>query len=109
MQSRVSEVLEELHGAWRFRWQGIWVAWIVGTLGWVILFFWPDMYEANARVFVDTRTALKPVLQGLAVEQDVNGQLNYVSQSLLATPELEKIAGDTGLLSPLVTDPRARA
>jgi polysaccharide chain length determinant protein (PEP-CTERM system associated) len=35
--------------------------------------------------------------------------LNYVSQSLLATPELEKIAGDTGLLSPLVTDPRARA
>jgi polysaccharide chain length determinant protein (PEP-CTERM system associated) len=109
MQSRVHEFLEALSGAWRFRWQGIWVAWIVGTLGWVVVFFWPDMYIAAARVFVDTRTALKPVLQGLAVEQDVNGQLNYVSQSLLATPELEKIAGDTGLLSPLVTDPRARA
>ena len=66
------------------------------------------MYEADARVYVDTRTSLKPVLQGLAVEQDVNGQLNYVSQSLLATPALEKIASDTGLLSPLVTDPRAR-
>ena len=108
MRPRVYEFLEELHGAWRFRWQGLWAAWIVCTLGWIGLFFWPDMYEASARVFVDPRTALKPVLQGLAVEQDVNGQLNYVTQSLLASPELERIAIDTGLLTPLVTDPLGR-
>jgi polysaccharide chain length determinant protein (PEP-CTERM system associated) len=108
MQARLHQLLEDVHGSWRFRWLGLWTAWGIGVIGWLVLFALPDMWEASARVFVDTKTALKPVLQGLAVEQDLNSQLNYVSQSLLATPVLERIAKDTGLLTPDITDPRER-
>ena len=73
------------------------------------MFALPDRYEADARVFVDTRTALKPALQGLTTDQNVDAQINYVRQSLLEGPQLEKIAKDTGVLDPAVTDERARA
>ena len=46
----------------------------------------------DAQVFVDTRTALKPALQGLTIDQNVDAQINYVRQSLLEGPQLEKIA-----------------
>jgi len=72
-----------------------------------VVFALPDAFEANARVFVDTRTALKPALQGLAVEQDVNAQLNYVRQSLLKGPQLEAIARQSGVIPASITDPRA--
>jgi polysaccharide chain length determinant protein (PEP-CTERM system associated) len=108
MQAQLHKLIEDLHGVWRFRWLALWVAWGICAIGWITLFFLPDMYEADARVFVDTKTALKPVLQGLAVEQDVNSQLNYVSQTLLARPELERIANETGLLTPAISDPGKR-
>jgi polysaccharide chain length determinant protein (PEP-CTERM system associated) len=108
MRARAQELFEELKGTWRFRWQGLWAAWVIAVLGWTGLILWPDMYEADTRIFVDTRTALEPVLQGLAVQQDVNGQLNYVGQSLLATPRLEAIATDTGLLTPQIKDEKVR-
>jgi polysaccharide chain length determinant protein (PEP-CTERM system associated) len=66
------------------------------------------MYEARATVFVDTRTALRPVLQGLAVEQDVDAELNFVRQSLLGAPQLDTIAHDVRLLGPELTDVRER-
>jgi polysaccharide chain length determinant protein (PEP-CTERM system associated) len=39
----------------------------------------------------------------------VDAQINYVRQSLLEGPQLEKIATDTGVLPAAVTDPRVRA
>ncbi len=106
MTTLVDQVLDEVQGAWRFRWLAIAVAVIVAVVGWIVIFTLPDLYEADAKVFVDTGTALKPVLQGLSLEQDVNAQLNYVRQSLLAGPEVEKIAKESGFLPATVTDPR---
>jgi polysaccharide chain length determinant protein (PEP-CTERM system associated) len=108
MHALVEEVLEEVRGAWRFRWWALAAAWLLGILGWTVVMLLPDMYEGRATVFVDTRTALRPVLQGLAVEQDVDAELNYVRQSLLGAPQLEKIARDVGLLNPTVKDVRDR-
>ena len=85
------------------------VAFAVAIIGWAVVFALPDRYEADARVFVDTRTALKPALQGLTIDQSVDAQINYVRQSLLEGPQLEKIAVETGVLPPSVTDERARA
>jgi polysaccharide chain length determinant protein (PEP-CTERM system associated) len=77
--------------------------------GWVVVFALPDRYEAKAAIFVDTRTALKPVLQGLTMEQDVTTQLNYVRQSLFAGNQLERIARESGVLGERVQDPRRKA
>jgi polysaccharide chain length determinant protein (PEP-CTERM system associated) len=108
MNVLVEEVLEEVRGAWRFRWWALGAAWLLGVLGWAVVMLLPDMYEGRATVFVDTRTALRPVLQGLAVEQDVDAELNFVRQSLLGAPQLEKIAREVGLLNPALTDVRER-
>jgi polysaccharide chain length determinant protein (PEP-CTERM system associated) len=108
MKQEVDRVLDEVKSAWRFRWLGLSAAFIVAGVGWGLVFALPDRYEADARVFVDTRTALKPALQGLTTDQNVDAQINYVRQSLLEGPQLEAIAKETGVLAPTVTDERAR-
>ena len=57
----LDNALEQARGVWRFRWAVIVVAWVVCLLGWVAVLFMPDVYEASARVFVDTRTTLSEV------------------------------------------------
>ena len=109
MKQELEQVLDEVRSAWRFRWLGLTAAFIVALVGWSIVFALPDRYQADARVFVDTRTALKPALQGLTTDQNVDAQINYVRQSLLEGPQLEKIAKDTGVLDAAVTDERTRA
>jgi polysaccharide chain length determinant protein (PEP-CTERM system associated) len=108
MNLLVEQIVDEVRGAWRFRWWALLMAWLLGVIGWTVVMLLPDMYEARATVFVDTRTALRPVLQGLAVEQDVDAELNFVRQSLLGAPQLDKIAREVGLLNPQLTDVRKR-
>jgi polysaccharide chain length determinant protein (PEP-CTERM system associated) len=109
MTPALDHIFDEVRGAWRFRWFAVTAAFIIALLGWAVVFALPDRYEADARVFVDTRTALKPALQGLTLEQNVDAQINYVRQSLLEGPLLERIAEQAGVLAPAVTDERARA
>jgi polysaccharide chain length determinant protein (PEP-CTERM system associated) len=106
MQELLERIYDEVHSAWRFRWIGMAVAVLIAIGGWLFVFSLPDRYEARASVFVDTRTALRPMLQGLTVEQDVNVQLNYVRQSLFAGERLEQIARESGVLSAEETDRR---
>src|ERR1700731_3276022 len=108
MKHQLDRILEEVRGAWRFRWLGMIAACAVALAGWGLVFALPDGYAADARIFVDTRTALKPALQGLTTDQSVDAQINYVRQSLLEGPQLEKIAKDTGVLDASVTDERER-
>ncbi len=82
MTPALDHVFDEVRGAWRFRWVALITAFIVALIGWAVVFALPDRYEADARVFVDTRTALKPALQGLTIDQNVDAQINYVRQSL---------------------------
>lgn len=109
MTPEIEHVLEEVRGAWRFRWFALALAFAIALAGWAVVFSLPDRYAADARVFVDTRTALKPALQGLTVDQNVDAQINFVRQSLLEGPQLETIAKATGVLLPSITDERARA
>ncbi|HXI48443.1 MAG TPA: XrtA system polysaccharide chain length determinant [Steroidobacteraceae bacterium] len=108
MTPALDHVFDEIRGAWRFRWAALVAALTFAVAGWAIVFALPDRYAADARVFVDTRTALKPALQGLTTDQNVDAQINYVRQSLLEGPQLEKIARDTGVLPDTTTDLRAR-
>jgi polysaccharide chain length determinant protein (PEP-CTERM system associated) len=98
MQELLNSVVDHVRGAWRFRRIALITAWLFAIAGWVVLFVMPDMYLASSRVFVDTKTALKPVLQGLTLEGDVNAQLNLVRQSLLSQPQLEPVAEKFGLI-----------
>jgi polysaccharide chain length determinant protein (PEP-CTERM system associated) len=98
MTMQIDTLRDELRGAWRFRWTALLAAVAVAIIGWLMIFALPDRYQAQAEVLVDTRTALKPVLQGLATNQDVNVQLNYVRQALLAGPQLSELAERAGVM-----------
>lgn len=106
MNLMVEQVLDEVRSSWRFRWFGVAAAAALAGAGWLIVFALIDRYEAVASVFVDTRTPLKPALQGLTVEQDVDSEINFVRQSLLAGPQLQKVAREVGILPPNAVDPR---
>ena len=97
MSQVVDQVIDELRGAWRFRWLAMAAAWLVCIGGWVFVFAMPDMYEASAKVYVDTRTVLKPLLEKLTVQADVDSQLRLVRQAMLGRPQLERVARETDL------------
>jgi len=92
------KLLDEIRGAWRYRWLAFGIATALAVLGWLLVFTLPDRYEARASVLVDTRTALKPALEGLATQQDVGVQLSYVRESLLTDARLLGVARLVGLV-----------
>jgi polysaccharide chain length determinant protein (PEP-CTERM system associated) len=94
----VDQLMDELRGTWRYRWVALAVAWGISVVGWLFVFSIPDMYEAKARVYVDTRTPLRPLLEGVAAEQDVESQIVMVRQALLGGPNLERVAREADLL-----------
>ena len=78
-------------GMWRFRWQSLAVAWLVGLVAAVIVYRIPDRYEATARIYVDTQSILKPLMNGLAVQPNVDQQVIMLSRTLISRPNVEKL------------------
>src|SRR5262245_35807148 len=92
-----AQVVEHLSGMWRFRWRALAVAWFVALAGWAWVYALPNIYSASARVHVDTESALRPLLRGLAVETNIQDQLAFMTRALLSRPQLEKVARETDL------------
>lgn len=97
MNDIIEQLLGYLRGIWRNRWYAMSCAWLVCAVGWVVILKLPDQYEVSARVFVDTQTILRPLLQGLTVEVNPDTQVGLIMKTLLSRPNLEKIAFMAGL------------
>lgn len=80
-----------LRGMWQRRWIGLAAAWIVGIGGVVAAMRLPDVYEASARIYVDTQSVLKPLMQGLAVQPNIDQQVSILSRTLISRPNVEKL------------------
>jgi polysaccharide chain length determinant protein (PEP-CTERM system associated) len=91
------QFVEQLSGMWRFRWCALAVAWCLALVGWAWVYALPNIYSASARVHVDTESALRPLLRGLAIETNIQDQLNFMTRALLSRPQLEKVARETDL------------
>lgn len=107
MLEQLKQILDGARGAWRFRWKAFALACAVCVLGWTAVFLVPLKYEAKAQVFVNTNSALRPLLEGIAVETDINAQLELMRQVMLSQQNLEKVVRETGL-SVRVKDDRDR-
>jgi len=97
MQELIAQVLIQARNAWRFRWYAVACAWALALAGWIYALSQPDVYEARARVFVDTDSVLRPLLSGLAVDTNVQNRVAMMSQVIMSRPNLEKVARETDL------------
>lgn len=97
MQDVLERLLDELRNAWRFRWQGLAVVWGVALAGWLFVYSLPNEYQASARVHVDTASILRTLLHGLAVQSNLNQEVQLLTKTLLSRPNLEQIARSSNL------------
>jgi polysaccharide chain length determinant protein (PEP-CTERM system associated) len=86
-----------LRAAWRRRWMGVIVAWLICGIGWVAVYTIPNQYESGARLFVDADAVLTPLLRGLAADSAPTTQLEILQRTLLSRPNLEKLVSKTDL------------
>jgi len=91
MQQLIDQLLDYLRGMWQRRWIGLAFAWVVVIVGSIWVFRLPDQYEASARVYVDTQSMLRPLMQGMTVTPDAGQQTAILSRTLLSRPNVEKI------------------
>jgi len=97
MNDLLRQIVAEFKGSWRYRWTAMTVCWITCLFGWVSVYGLPDSYESEATVYVDTNSALKPLLAKMTVRSDVLGRVELVTAAMLGRPQLEKVARETGM------------
>lgn len=107
MNDLIVRLAGEIRGSLRFRWYGITAAWVVALGGWGWVAMLPDVYEATARVYVDTTSLLQPLLRDQIVTPNVESQLAYVRESLLGVQSLQNVIRANALDSD-IRDPRER-
>ena len=107
MQETIEQIKHLLRSFWENRWLALTAAVLLSVIGWVAVIVAPDRYEVTTRVYVDTRSMLKPLLKGLAVESNVTeSTAEIMKRTLLARPHLELAARKSGL-DDKVTNPKS--
>src|SRR5262245_2160712 len=97
MQEITQQILTVVRGVWHRRWIGLGVAWVVAVAGAIVVLRIPDRYEANAKIYVDTQTVLRPLMSGLAVQPDTNQVVTMMARTLITRPNVEKLMRSTDM------------
>ena len=97
MLDQFSEVLYFAKGVVRNKWIVTIVAWVICMGGWSYVYRMPDVYQSSARVHVDTRTMLRPLLRGLAIQSDVRGLVAIMKKLMFTQENMIKIAETAGM------------
>jgi polysaccharide chain length determinant protein (PEP-CTERM system associated) len=77
---------------WRRRWHAAGVAWVFCLAGWAYVLILPNSYEATARIYVDTESMLRPLMQGIAVNSNILTQVDLIQRTLLSRPNLQRVS-----------------
>ena len=91
MDELIHRILTRLRGMWHRRWIGLAAAWIAAIVGVAVALRIPDRYEASARVYVDTQTLLRPLLEGVSIQPNLDQQVVLMSRTLISRPNVEKL------------------
>ena len=97
MDEILRQTIITLRGMWQHRWLGLATTWIVATIGVVAIYYFPDRYEATARIYVNTASILKPLMSGLTVLPNDTQQIAMLSRSIISRPNVEKLVQMAGL------------
>jgi polysaccharide chain length determinant protein (PEP-CTERM system associated) len=98
MDALIEQARSMLRAMWRHRWYGVLAAWVVAFVGMAVVARVPDRFEAEARVYVDTKSVLRPLMRDLAVEPDLDQTIALLGRTLITRPNVEKLIGKAKLL-----------
>ena len=90
-------IRKQLKAAWRYRWPAIFLGWLVCAAGWVGVMKIPNVYEADARLYIDADAILTPLLKGISMDSSLQAQVELLSRTLMSRPNLEKLVSKTDL------------
>lgn len=91
MQEQISEILVYLKGTLKYKWVAMALAWIVCLGGWLFVLAMPNKYTSEAKVHVETRTMLQPLLSGMTVQSDIRALLRVMQLLMFTKYNLEQI------------------
>lgn len=98
MYEQVQVARTFLRMAWLYRWVGLATAIVLCAVGWAAVQLMPDQYEVNAKVYLDSRSMLRPLLRGIAFDSsNLTNTTLLLSRTLLTRPNLEEVARRTDL------------
>lgn len=100
MNELMAQVIAIARGMWRRRWIGLAAAWVVAVVGAAALMRMPDRFEATARVYVDTKSVLKPLMRDLTVEPDIDQTLQMLARTLITRPNVDLLMRKAKLDTP---------
>lgn len=84
-----------VNALWKRRWIALLGAWVVAIPIWIVVASMPSIYESSSRVYVDTSSVLQPLLRGMAVQSNLQTQVQLMKQTLLSRPNLLEVARKT--------------
>ncbi len=79
------------------RWLALAAMAAVALLSAIAIALLHDRYQATARVYVDTQTVLKPLMQSLTFQPDIDQQVSMLARTLISRPNVEKLVADPAL------------
>jgi polysaccharide chain length determinant protein (PEP-CTERM system associated) len=85
------------HALWRRRWYAIGIAWAVFAAGAFVISRVPDYYLATARVYMSADEALTPLLNGIALDTDVDARVDRLQRTMLSNTNMRKLIRMTDL------------
>ncbi len=101
MTNTVETLIERVRDIWHTVLRRRWLVFATSAVAAVALSiglsFFHDRYEATARVFVDTQTVLKPLMENLTFQPDIEQQVNMLARTVVSRPNVEKLAATPGL------------
>ena len=87
-----------LRMAWLYRWAGLSAALLSCLVGWSAVLLLPDQYEVSAKMYLDSRSMLRPLLRGIAFDSTtLEDTAALLGRTLLTRPNLEEVARRTDL------------
>jgi len=107
MRDQLLQLLTYARGMWRYRWYGLILTWCVSIIGWGFVYTLPDKYQATARVQIESKSALEPLLKGLAVDTNMLAKVDLMTRIIMGRQNLESIIENTDL-SKYATGPAAK-
>jgi polysaccharide chain length determinant protein (PEP-CTERM system associated) len=109
LQKTLELILSYIKGVWVKKRYIMLCTWLICPIGFVYVASMPDVYQSSARVYVDTRSVLAPMLRGLALQSNPEQEVAMMVRTLLTRPNLEIIARNSDLDITTSTDDKYEA